>query len=433
MDIHSLMGRASTMMSGKRNDDSMSDRLNYRYTVAILVIFAIINMNRLYTDQIKCWVPAFFTPNYDEYVRSVCFVQNTYYVKHLDKVPKTYKRKKESEILYYQWIPFLLLIKAFLFYIPRISWNTFGLKSGVQLSDLVESSFDYKMPTTDAAHRQMCLDYVVDTIDEYCNDHRRQITTRKDLNTFYRKISAGWCLSGKYLGNYLVVLYITTKLMYISISLFQIFLLSILLGSNFAFYGIQVIDRLFRGINWDSETRLFPKTTLCDFTVREFGHPKLAHEYTVPCVLPLNLFNQQMFTFLYFWYCIVILLNIGDFFIWLYTISPKNRRAFILTRLHSKKYPLTNETRDIENIRIFADDYLEADGFFMLTLIKENSSDFVASEVIHHLYNEKFLKKYFKETTRARTSTIYDAIDTKQDDDSDSNTKQSRQFCSMIC
>jgi hypothetical protein len=56
MDIHSLMGRASTMMSGKRNDDSMTDRLNYRYTVAILVIFAIINMNRLYTDQIKCWV-----------------------------------------------------------------------------------------------------------------------------------------------------------------------------------------------------------------------------------------------------------------------------------------------------------------------------------------------------------------------------------------
>lgn len=50
------MGRASTMMSGKRNDDSMSDRLNYRYTVAILIIFAIINMNRLYTDQIKCWV-----------------------------------------------------------------------------------------------------------------------------------------------------------------------------------------------------------------------------------------------------------------------------------------------------------------------------------------------------------------------------------------
>lgn len=59
MDFNSLMGRASTMMSGKRNDDGMTDRLNYRYTVGILVVFAIINMNRLYTDQIRCWVKNF--------------------------------------------------------------------------------------------------------------------------------------------------------------------------------------------------------------------------------------------------------------------------------------------------------------------------------------------------------------------------------------
>jgi len=70
MDIHSLMGRASTMMSGKRNDDSMSDRLNYRYTVAILVIFAIINMNRLYTDQIKCWV----NRNYLYLIKNICLL-----------------------------------------------------------------------------------------------------------------------------------------------------------------------------------------------------------------------------------------------------------------------------------------------------------------------------------------------------------------------
>lgn len=397
-------------------------------------------------------MPAFFTPNYDEYVRSVCFVQNTYYIKHADKIPKSSHGKKGGEILYYQWIPFLLLIKAFLFYVPRISWNTFGLKSGIQLSDLVESSFDYKLPTTDAAHRQMCLDYVVGTIDEYCNDHRRQVEARKQLNMLQRKVSMGWCLTGKYLGNYLVVLYITTKLMYIGISLLQIVLLSLLLGSNFAFYGVQVIDRLFRGecggclvleshvfrrrlgMNWDSETRLFPKTTLCDFTVREFGHPKLAHEYTVPCVLPLNLFNQQMFTFLYFWYAIVIMLNIGDFFLWLYTISPGHRRAFIRTRLHSKKYPLTSDTRDVDKVRMFADEYLEADGFFMLTLIKENSSDFVASEIIHHLYTDKFLKRYCKESTPT-TTTIYDAIDAKHDDDSKSggSAKRRHHLCSMLC
>ncbi len=156
--------------------------------------------------------------------------------------------------MYYQWIPFILLVKAFLLYIPRISWLTFGLKSGVQVSDLVESSFDYKLPTTDAAHRQMCLDYVVDSIDQYCNDHRRQTEARRHLNLFQRILSIGCCMSGKYLGNYLIVLYMTTKLMYIGLLLFQIFILSVMLGSNFAFYGIQVLDRFIRGTEKQNST-----------------------------------------------------------------------------------------------------------------------------------------------------------------------------------
>jgi hypothetical protein len=67
------------------------------------------------------------------------------------------------------------------------------------------------------------------------------------MNLVQRTLAAACCMSGRYLGNYLVVLYMTTKLMYISISIFQIFLLSTMLGSNFAFYGIQVLYRLYRG------------------------------------------------------------------------------------------------------------------------------------------------------------------------------------------
>ncbi|CAF1343916.1 unnamed protein product [Didymodactylos carnosus] len=226
MDISSLAARASTVMSGKRNDDGLADRLNYRYTVGILVVFAIINMNRMYVDQIKCWVPAYFTPNYEEYVRSVCFVQNTYYIKPTEKVPKSLEVKRQNEILYYQWIPFLLLVKAFLFYLPRISWR---FRMGIQIADLIESAFDYKLPTTNAVHRKMCLDYMVDTIDEYVDDHRRQKHSHDNINMFTRFFSTICCTTGRYLGNYLVVLYITTKLMYIFISLFQIFILSIML------------------------------------------------------------------------------------------------------------------------------------------------------------------------------------------------------------
>jgi len=101
---------------------------------------------------------------------------------------------------------------------------------------------------------------------------------------------------------------------------------------------------------------------------------------------------------------------LANFFLWLYIISPQNRHAFIRKRLNSKKYPLTNEKRDREKIKIFTDDYLEADGFFILSLIKENTSDYVAAEIVHRLYTEKFLPKYLNETT-----VIYDYIDTKKD------------------
>jgi hypothetical protein len=40
-----------------RSDDSTGDRLNYRYTAAILVVFTIIVSNREFTmKRIQCWV-----------------------------------------------------------------------------------------------------------------------------------------------------------------------------------------------------------------------------------------------------------------------------------------------------------------------------------------------------------------------------------------
>jgi hypothetical protein len=47
-------------------------------------------------------------------------------------------------------------------------------------------------------------------------------------------------------------------------------------------------------LGWDTQSRYFPKVTLCDFQIREALHPKDSHRYTVQCVLPLNLFSQQV-------------------------------------------------------------------------------------------------------------------------------------------
>lgn len=52
----------STLFLGtSRSDDSVGDRLSYRYTCAILIAFTIIVSNREFTSKrIQCWVCLIF-------------------------------------------------------------------------------------------------------------------------------------------------------------------------------------------------------------------------------------------------------------------------------------------------------------------------------------------------------------------------------------
>ena len=52
-------------------------------------------------------------------------------------IPKNEIERSKNEIKYYQWVAFVLLIQALLFYMPRIFWSTFSIKAGLYLGDLV--------------------------------------------------------------------------------------------------------------------------------------------------------------------------------------------------------------------------------------------------------------------------------------------------------
>jgi hypothetical protein len=57
-----LVTRLPQTVFGEKSDDDFSDRLNYRYTVALLILFSIILTTKQYgSEVIKCWVPAHFT------------------------------------------------------------------------------------------------------------------------------------------------------------------------------------------------------------------------------------------------------------------------------------------------------------------------------------------------------------------------------------
>jgi hypothetical protein len=322
-------------------------------------------------------------------------------------------------------VPFILLSQAFFFYIPHIAWRALSRRSGIDIRDIVEAASNYKS-VDKYENRQKYMNYMLTAVDQYVDDPRRRKETRRSL--FIKRLLSGVCfISGKFLGNYLMVLYLFTKLAFIANCISQLFVLNLLLGHEFHKFGFELLDKIINGKGWDTGSRIFPKISMCDFRIREIGNPKVSHRYTVQCVLPINLFNQQIFTFIWFWYCIVLLVNIYSLCVWTYRFLPTKRLRYISRRIEimrqalfwRQKNPLNFDlTPELEFheferdlIKHFVHDYLESDGLFILRVLSSNTSDFVCTELIQELW-----KYYRKQRKFNRTS------DEEDDDDDDLNS-----------
>jgi hypothetical protein len=127
------MDKLASLIAGapktrSRNDDDFADRLSSRYTVVLLVVFAIlVGMNQYVRNPITCWAPVHFHGSHTRYTTSYCWVRDTYYLPWDERVPRA--NEPRQMIPYYQWIPFILLAQALLFYIPTVIWH--GLNSKV--------------------------------------------------------------------------------------------------------------------------------------------------------------------------------------------------------------------------------------------------------------------------------------------------------------
>ena len=161
---------------------------------------------------------------------------------------------------------------------------------------------------------------------------------------------------------------------------------------------------------------------LCDFSIREPNHPKESHRYTVQCVLPFNLFNQQIFTYLYFWLLILSCFNLMSIFIWLYRMSPYNNFHYLERRL--VLHFLTDEHEQDRDVRRqFVYRYLKGDGTFMLRLIAANVSDYVCTKIILELYD--VFRSSLTRHTIGRES-LFKLVTTTTTTKSDHDTDQER-------
>lgn len=129
---------------------------------------------------------------------------------------------------------------------------------------------------------------------------------------------------------------------------------------------------------------------MCDFLIREMGNPNKSNRYTVQCVLPNNLFNQQIFIFIWFWYIFLLVWNIAGLVKWFFRSLSYKSDKWIERRIRLFNSRLKD---DSPKLRHFLDTYLEPDGFFMIRMIGNNSNDFVASKLIRELWKKNYDKR----------------------------------------
>ena len=336
-------------------------------------------------QAISCWVPAQFTGSHVEYTNYICWISNTYFLPWKDKVPGPNDLKR-THISYYQWVPFILLLQALMFYSPSVIWHSFSTKTGFDIGTLVKSvnNMEHLNPEV----REKTLRYLAKHMDKAL-EVQREISSGPfaRITKFFGKFCC--IIFGRRQGNYLLTVYLFTKLLFIGNVVGQLFLLNKFLGNKYNLYGFEVLNGLFQDSTSMTSTEVvesprFPRVTMCHFQVRFLGDN--IHDYVVQCALPINLFNEKIFIFIWFWLIYVTSASTYGFLLWIWYSLPWNRISFL------KKYlklmdRLSREKFDKKMFRTFGEHYLRQDGVLVLRLIGKNSNQVIMGEIMSALWD----------------------------------------------
>uniref|UniRef100_A0A914EMS8 Innexin n=1 Tax=Acrobeloides nanus TaxID=290746 RepID=A0A914EMS8_9BILA len=360
-------------------DDDVVDRLNYYYTPMLLVIFALTLSAKQYVGQpIQCWIPAQFTGAWEQYSENYCFVQNTYFLPLTHYIPNDIQEREDREIGYYQWVPFVLGLQGILFYLPSLIWRILNWQSGVAVKGIVQMCQD--VGNMNVEKRKSSVEVVAIHLRDSLRT-QQQLLKRNIFGTLLRR------------GSFLNVLYILVKFIYLAQVLTQFVILNRFLGTSYTLWGFDILRDLAYGREWQ-ESGHFPRVTMCDFEVRVLGNK---HRHTVQCVLMINMFNEKVYLFIWWWLLIVAVATLGSLIYWI-VMSFSNAQHESFVSQYLRVYNLLSDDK-YGALGKFVDQFLRMDGVFLLRLIASNAGDLITTDIVYQLW-QMFLQD---EAAKAQT------------------------------
>lgn len=250
---------------------------------------------------------------------------------------------------YYQWVPFVLFLQAAMFYVPHLIYKMF--EAG-KLKLIIHGLHTWVIDDEDRHSKEGELaKYILET----------QGTHRE------------WCLK-----------IILAQMLYLVNVIGQIFFTDCFLGYEFSTYGVHAASFLEEKAEnrVDPMSRVFPRMTKCTF--RKFGPSGSIQKHDAQCVLPINIINEKIYVFLWFWFSLLAVMTVLNF-LWTIGIifAPRARKIIIKRKLWLN--PTKNNLKINVDLIVKSLDF--ADWKVVYHLLK-NMDALVFAEFCEHLTEE---------------------------------------------
>ncbi|KAE9419118.1 hypothetical protein Angca_004214, partial [Angiostrongylus cantonensis] len=338
----------------KQPKGDFADRLNSRITVCLLALSSVLLLSSHFMgDPITCWTPAQFTKQWSDFVNQYCYVHGTYFVSLNESLPFLDAQRRKIPINYYQWVPYILAVQAFLFYMPRFVWKSLIAISGYDLAGAIQY------------------------VDGCWNIVKSNDTTFKERIAAFEARASAYVWDGLRLarnkGSQDMALYytISTAIQSLNAWIQWFWLNSLLQSPLYTLWGPSLVHDLIRGDDWQV-TGHFPRITHCDFNRRR---PASVQLDTVLCVLTLNIYYEKLFIFLWFWLLFVAIVSTSNSIYWIgRNIHRFKARRVITDYLATDPSTQTGGLSTEQFFRL-----LGKDGLFVLQQMSLNLGDIPAS------------------------------------------------------
>jgi len=172
---------------------------------------------------------------------------------------------------YYQWVPLVLFLQALVFSLPHALWS------------YMENGF-----------LEGCLKSLYQGVDKHREDNIKSLA--RYLSQRFNSLQI-WAYG--YLG---------TEILNAANVICNFIFIDYFLGGQFLEYGLKVHKGYREKQEREVAEHFFPKLTKCDFY--KYGASGTIQKIDALCLMALNVINDKIFTFLWFWFLLLAVLSI---------------------------------------------------------------------------------------------------------------------------